>query len=121
MSLRTRWAIVLVPALLLYFLPVPGLNAGQRHLLAIFVGTIISLVAQPVVMGVSVLVAMTILVLTNTVPGTKVLSGFSNATVWLIFTAFLFARAITATGFGLRIAYLLSAASATARSRWDIR
>jgi DASS family divalent anion:Na+ symporter len=97
---------VLVPALLLYFLPVPGLNPSQRHLLAIFVGTIVSLVAQPVVMGVSVLLAMTILVLTNTLPGTKVLSGFSNATVWLIFTAFLFARAITATGFGLRIAYL---------------
>jgi DASS family divalent anion:Na+ symporter len=91
---------------LLYFLPVPGLNPVQRHLLAVFVGTIISLVAQPVVMGVSVLVAMTILVLTNTVPGTKVLSGFSNATVWLIFTAFLFARAISGTGFGLRIAYL---------------
>jgi DASS family divalent anion:Na+ symporter len=97
---------VLVPALLLYFLPVPGLNPSQRHLLAIFVGTIVSLVAQPVVMGVSVLLAMTILVLTNTLPGTKVLSGFSNATVWLIFTAFLFARAITATGFGLRIAYM---------------
>jgi DASS family divalent anion:Na+ symporter len=106
LSTRTRWAIVLVPALLLYFLPVPGLNPSQRHLLAIFVGTIVSLVAQPVVMGVSVLLAMTILVLTNTLPGTKVLSGFSNATVWLIFTAFLFARAITATGFGLRIAYL---------------
>jgi DASS family divalent anion:Na+ symporter len=98
--------MVLVPALLLYFFPVPGLNAGQRHLLAIFVATIVSLVAQPVPMGVSVLVAMTTLVLTNTLPGTKVLSGFSNATVWLIFTAFLFARAITATGFGLRIAYL---------------
>ncbi len=97
---------MLLPALLLYFVPVPGLNPGQRHLLAIFVGTIVSLVAQPVVMGVSVLLAMTILVLTNTLPGTKVLSGFSNATVWLIFTAFLFARAITATGFGLRIAYL---------------
>jgi DASS family divalent anion:Na+ symporter len=102
----TRWTIVLAPALLLYFLPVPGLNPSQRHLLAIFIGTIISLVAQPVVMGVSVLLAMTILVLTNTLPGAKVLSGFSNATVWLIFTAFLFARAITATGFGLRIAYL---------------
>jgi divalent anion:Na+ symporter, DASS family len=106
LSTRSRWTIVLGPALLLYFLPVPGLNPGQRHLLAIFLGTIISLVAQPVVMAVSVLLGMTILVLTNTLPGTKVLSGFSNATVWLIFTAFLFARAITATGFGLRIAYL---------------
>jgi divalent anion:Na+ symporter, DASS family len=101
-----RWTFVLAPALLLYFLPVPALNPGQRHLLAIFVGTIVSLVAQPVPMGVSVVVAMTTLVLTNTLPGAKALSGFANPTVWLIFTAFLFARAITATGFGLRIAYL---------------
>lgn len=106
MRTPVRWAIVLTPGLLIYFLPVPGLNIQQRHLLAVFVATIISLIAQPVAMGVSVLFAMTILALTNTLPGTKVLSGFSNATVWLIFTAFLFARAITATGFGLRIAYL---------------
>ncbi|HLK19997.1 MAG TPA: anion permease, partial [Bryobacteraceae bacterium] len=106
MKTPLRWAIVLTPGLLIYFLPVPGLNVPQRHLLAIFVATIISLIAQPVAMGVSVLLAMTILALTNTLPGTKVLSGFSNATAWLIFTAFLFARAITATGFGLRIAYL---------------
>jgi len=57
-------------------------------------------------MGVSVVVAMTTLVLTGTLPGTKVLSGFSNPTVWLIFTAFLFARSVTATGFGMRIAWL---------------
>jgi len=101
-----RWAIVLVPALLLYFIPIPALNPSQRHLLAIFAATIISLVVQPVPMGVSVVVAMTALVLTGTLSAAKALSGFSNATVWLVFTAFLFARAITATGFGLRIAYL---------------
>lgn len=101
-----RWAVVLVPALLLYFLPIPGLNVEQRHLLAVFLATIISLVAQPVPMGVSVVVAMTVLVLTRTLPGAKVLSGFSNATVWLIFSAFLFARSVTQTGFGLRVAYL---------------
>ncbi len=37
---------------------------------------------------------------------TRVLSGFSNITVWLIFTAFLFSRAFTATGFGIRVGYL---------------
>ena len=100
-----RWAAVLVPGLLLYFLPVPGLNAGQRHLLAVFAATIISLVARPVPMGVSVVVAMAVLALTRTLPPAKVLSGFSNATVWLVFTAFLFARAVTTTGFGLRVAY----------------
>jgi DASS family divalent anion:Na+ symporter len=101
-----RWAAALAPGLILYFIPVPGLNPGQRHLVAVFVSTIVALVAQPIPMGASVLVAMTVLALTRTVPPTKVLSGFSNTTVWLIFTAFLFARAVTATGFGLRVAYL---------------
>src|SRR5260370_27532025 len=102
-----RWAAVLVPALAIYFAPLPELTAQQRHLLAIFVGTIISLVAQPVPMGVSVVVAMTTLVLTNALPGTKVLSAFSNPIIWMVFTAFLFARSITPTDFGLRVAYPL--------------
>ena len=91
---------------MLFFFPLPGLNTIQSHLLGIFVATIIALVAQPVPMGVSVLVAMTLLALTRTLPPAKVLSGFSNVTVWLIFTAFLFARAVTATGFGTRVGYL---------------
>jgi len=101
-----RWAFVLLPALAIYFAPFGGLNAGQRHLLAIFVATIIAQVAQPVAMGVSVVTAMAVLVLTGTLPGTKVLSGFANPTIWMVFTAFLFARAITLTRLGLRIAYL---------------
>ncbi len=101
-----RWALVLIPGLLLYFIPLPGLNAAQAHLLGIFVATIIALVAQPLPMGVSVLIAMTLLALTRTLSPAKVLSGFSNVTVWLIFTAFLFARAVTATGFGIRVGYL---------------
>jgi divalent anion:Na+ symporter, DASS family len=101
-----RWAVVLIPGALLFFVPLPGLNAVQSHLLGIFVATIIALVAQPVPMGVSVVIAMTLLALTHTLPPAKVLSGFSNVTVWLIFTAFLFARAVTATGFGIRVGYL---------------
>jgi divalent anion:Na+ symporter, DASS family len=102
----TRWAVVLAPGLLLYFLPLPGFSDPQRHLLAVFVATIIALVAQPVKMGVSVIVAMTLLALTRTLPPPKVLSGFSNLTVWLVFTAFLFSRAVTQTGFGTRVGYL---------------
>jgi DASS family divalent anion:Na+ symporter len=101
-----RWAAVLAPGLLLYLLPLPGLNVVQRHLLAIFVATIVALVAQPLPMGASVVVAMTLLALTGTLPPAKVLSGFSNITVWLIFLAFLFGRAFTVTGLGKRIGYL---------------
>lgn len=75
--------------------------------MAIFIATIIALVARPAPMGVSVLIAMTILAVTGTVPANRVLLGFSNQTVWLIFAAYLFARAISGTGLGMRVAYLL--------------
>jgi Di- and tricarboxylate transporters len=96
---------VLVPGLLLYFLPAPLLNTAQRHLLAIFAASIIALVAQPVPMGVSTTLAITLLALTRTVAMDRIFSGYSNPTVWLIFTAFLFARAVSGTGFGMRVAY----------------
>jgi divalent anion:Na+ symporter, DASS family len=98
--------VVLIPPALLYAFPAPGLTAAQNHLLLVFVATIIALVAQPVPMGVSVVVAMTVLALSRTLPPAQVLSGFANLTVWLIFTAFLFSRAVTGTGFGTRIGYL---------------
>lgn len=101
-----RWLMVLAPGAAVWFGRVPGLNAGQEHLLGVFLATVIGLVAQPVPMGVTVLVATTFLAVTGTVAPVRVLSGFSNITVWLIFTAFLFSRAFTATGFGIRVGYM---------------
>ncbi len=101
-----RFLVALAPGVILWFLPIAGLTAAQSHLLAIFVSTIVALVAQPIPMGVSVLVAITMLALTRTLTPAQALSGFSNVTVWLVFTAFLFARAVTATGFGTRVGYL---------------
>ena len=98
--------MVLLPGVLLYLFPVAGLSAAQAHVFGIFVATIIALVAQPVAMGVSVLMAMTLLAVTGTLSPAKVLSGFGNVTVWLVFTAFLFSRAVTATRFGTRVAYV---------------
>ena len=102
-----RWAVVLVPSALLYFAPIPGFNPAQIHLLAIFLGTIAALVVQPISMGASVVMAMTLLVLTGALSAPRALAGFSNPVVWMIFSAFLFARAMILTGLGLRIAYLL--------------
>src|SRR5580704_15061112 len=101
-----RWTVVLGPALILYLFPIPFLTAQQNHLLMVFIATIVALVAQPVRMGVSVIVAITILALTRVLTPAQALSGFSNVTVWLVFTAFLFARAVTITGFGTRVGYL---------------
>ncbi|HEY2013563.1 MAG TPA: DASS family sodium-coupled anion symporter [Bryobacteraceae bacterium] len=101
-----RWIVVLVPGALFYIFRVPGLDQQQTRLLGVFIATIIALVAQPVRMGVSVLIAMTVLAVTGTLPPAKIFTGFSNVTVWLVFTAFLFSRAFTQTGFGTRIGYL---------------
>jgi DASS family divalent anion:Na+ symporter len=102
-----RWLAVLLPGALLYFAPLPGLAPNQRQLLAVFAATILALVLRPGPMGVSVMISMTLLALTGTVPANRVLLGFSNQTVWLIFSAYLFARAISSTGLGMRVAYLL--------------
>src|ERR1700736_2956535 len=85
-----RWAVVVIPGLLLYFLPLPALGLRQRRLLAVFVATIIALVAHPVPMGVSTLIGLAVLALTRTLTVNQIYSGYSNTTVWLIFTAFLF-------------------------------
>lgn len=100
-----RWAAVFTPVVLLLLFPISGLTAQQNHLLAVFAATIVALVAQPIPMGAVTVIAMTVLALTRTVPAAQVFSGFANVTVWLIFTAFLFARAVTQTGFGRRVGY----------------
>jgi DASS family divalent anion:Na+ symporter len=101
-----RWTAVLMPGLLLYLLPLPALSLGQRHLLAVFVATIIALVAHPVPMGVSTLIGLAVLALTRTLTANQIFSGYGNTTVWLIFTAFLFSRAVMSTRFGMRVAYI---------------
>ena len=97
---------MLVPGALLWWFPLPGLNAGQAHLFGVFVATIVALVAQPVRMGVAVLLALTFLAVTRVLTPQQVFSGFANVTVWMVFTAFLFSRAVTQTGFGTRVGYL---------------
>jgi divalent anion:Na+ symporter, DASS family len=100
-----RWTCVLLPGLALYFAPIEALTPNQRHLLAFFTSTIVALVVRPLPMTVSVLVAMTLLALTGTLSPAEALSGFAMPTVWLIFSAFIFAYAVTQTQLGLRIAY----------------
>jgi divalent anion:Na+ symporter, DASS family len=97
-----RWLVPLASGVLIFAL-------GGKMLLAFFVATVIGLVTQPVPMAVVVLTAMTALALTRTLSPAAVLSGFSDPTVWLIFTAFLFSRAVTSTRLGARIAYFFIA------------
>lgn len=98
--------IVLVIGALWVFAPPAGVTERAWHLFAIFSGTILGLILQPLPMGAVVLMGVTATVLTNTLSIAEALNGYANATVWLIVSAFLFARSFDKTGLGRRIAFL---------------
>jgi len=101
-----RGGATILVAVLIWLLPSPaGVTPKAWHLLAIFAATIAGLILQPLPMGAVVLVGTMTTALTNTLSISDALNGFANATVWLIFAAFLFARGFIKTGLGRRVAY----------------
>jgi len=102
-----RWAIVLLAGAVVLLWPRPAAvaPAGWR-LLAIFVATVVGLIAQPVPMGAMAVLAITVAAITKTVTAQVALSAFAHPVIWLIVAAFLFARAVSSTGLGRRIAFL---------------
>lgn len=92
---------------LLWFVPPPeGVAPEAWHLFAIFVATIVGLIAKPLPMGAVALMGMTATALTGTLSINDTLSGFGNNVIWLIVLAFFIARGFIKTGLGARIAYL---------------
>ena len=101
-----RWAIVLAAGALVLLLPRPeAVDPRGWRLLAIFVATVVGLIAQPLPMGAIVILAITTAAVTRTVTAQVALSAFANPVIWLIVAAFLFARAVVHTGLGRRIAF----------------
>jgi divalent anion:Na+ symporter, DASS family len=107
-SKLTRALIVLLAGVIIWFLPpFGGLKPQAMHLTAIFVSTILGLILQPLPQGAVVLLGVAITAVTGTMTIADTMAGFSDATVWLIVAAFLFARGFIKTGLGRRIAFLL--------------
>jgi DASS family divalent anion:Na+ symporter len=101
-----RFAALGAVALAMWFAPAPsGVQSEAWHLFAIFFATILGLVLQPVPMGAIVIMALTACVFTGTLAISDALLGYQSATVWLIVSAFLFARCLNKTGLGRRIAF----------------
>ena len=103
-----RGLVVVAVGALIWFLPVPaGLKPEAWHLFAIFVATILGFILQPLPIGSIAFMAVTFSALFGVLKPAQALSGFANGTIWLIVSAFLFAKGFIKTGLGRRIAYMI--------------
>ena len=103
--------IVILVGLIIWFLPVPeGLKAPAWKLFAIFVATILGFILQPLPIGAIALISVGVTGFLKVISVSDVLSGFGNSTIWLIVSAFLFAKGFIKTGLGKRIAYKIMSA-----------
>lgn len=102
-----RWLVLPLVGLAIFFVPAPEAVEPQGWtLLAVFVATIVAIIAKPLPMGAIAFIGLTIATVLQVFPLDEALSGFANGTIWLIVIAFLISRAVIKTGLGTRIAYL---------------
>lgn len=103
--------IVILVGLVIWFMPVPaGLKAPAWKLFAIFVATILGFILQPIPIGAIAFISVGLAGFLKVIKPAEALSGFGNTTIWLIVSAFLFAKGFIKTGLGRRIAYKIMAA-----------
>jgi anion transporter len=111
---------IILPLLVMvgvWLLPVPeGLTQDAMLFLGIFFGVVLGLILEPLpgavvgLIGVAVAAGLMLIPESATKPASMrsniqwALAGFSNATVWLQFVAFMFAMGYEKTGLGKRIA-----------------
>ena len=83
------------------------------HMFAIFVATIIGFILHPIPIGGVALIAVGLTGFLKVLKPAEALSGFGNATIWLIVGAYMFAKGFIKTGLGRRIAYVIMSQIAT--------
>ena len=108
-----RWALVLGAGAIVLLVPVPdGITPANWRLLAIFVATMVGLVAQPLPGGAMVLFGVCAIAINDAAralqSGTPVpmraFAGYGDPVVWLVLCAFFISRGMIKTGLGRRIA-----------------
>ena len=100
--------------ILIWFCPMPaGLKPEAWHMFAIFVATIIGFILHPIPIGGVALIAVGLTGFLKVLKPGEALSGFGNATIWLIVGAYMFAKGFIKTGLGRRIAYVIMSQIAT--------
>ncbi len=101
-------------ALVIAVIPSPaGLDQGAWFFFAIFASVIVALILEPIppaatgFVGVFLIASLGLAAPSPAESAKWALSGFSNATVWLIFGAFVFAMGYEKTGLGKRLGLTL--------------
>src|SRR5678815_2891258 len=113
-DLKIRLYEVLTPlaiGLVIAMVPVPaGLSVNAWRYFALFTTVIVALITEPIppaIIGMVGVIVAAILGLVRDTPAQSAqwaLSGFGNATVWLLFAGYMFPLGYTQTGLGKRIA-----------------
>ena len=102
-----KWAVVLLVGAGVWLLPIPsGIERKSWLLFAIFVSTIVGSIVRPIPGGAIVLVGVSAIALTGTLPIDEALKGYADPIVWLVLAAFFMSRGMIKTGLGRRIAFL---------------
>lgn len=90
----------------IWLIPAPAdIDKNAWQLLAIFAGLIAGLIGKALPMGGISFLALTILLVTNTLTMKEAFSGFSHPIIWLVIASFFIAKAFIKTGLGMRLAY----------------
>lgn len=101
-----RWIILFAIPAAIMCMPVPdGLTQEAWNVFAVYAAAIIGLILRPA--GEAVVMLTVIAFGSFLVPIGKLLSGYGDGTVWLVFTAFLITQAFADTGLGRRVAYVM--------------
>jgi len=86
--------------------PAPeGLAPEGWHLLGVFIATIVGIILKAREMSTLVILAITVLGVTKTLPFQTIINGYSTKILWLVLMAFFIAKGFALTGLGARIAY----------------
>lgn len=103
-----RLVLVASIGFLIWLLPRPdAVDPRAWQLLAIFVATIVGIIAKPLPIGAVAFVGIAATLATGTLTLAEALSGFTSAPLWLVMAAFFLASGFIRTGLGERIACIL--------------
>ena len=104
----TKLLLTFAIGLVIWFIPAPaGLKPQAMHMIAVFVATIAGFIMAPLPIGALALISVGLAGFLGVMKPAEALSGFGNATIWLIVSAFIFAKGFSKTGLGRRIAYVI--------------